>query len=149
MNWMTRSLPGLVCLALVGCAAGTTSLDTQRRLAAVDTNEFLAPQVRNAILEGRLLLGMSEEMVAASWGLPRHVSVSHRDGQARGVWEYGARQGWGWETVLVFEGGTLTRMERSRTRGGPDMWGEFTTREAGFEPRIDLDRDRLYRGMQP
>ena len=130
-------------------AHGATRIDQQFEPYAVDASEFLAPEVRNAILDGRLLLGMSEEMVAASWGLPRHVGVGGRRGQVRETWEYGARQAQGWETVLTFEGGTLTAMERSRTRGGADVWGEFTTQDGGVRHGPDLDRNRPGRGLQP
>jgi hypothetical protein len=149
MNWMTRSVMGLVCLALVGCAAGTVRLDTERRVAAVDSNQLLAPEVRSAILDGRLLLGMSEGMVAASWGLPRHVDVGIRGGRVRETWEYGARQARGWETMLTFDDGTLTAMERSRTRGGADVLGEFSTLQRDNRPEVNLERVRLVRGLQP
>ncbi len=71
-----------------------------------------------------------------------------RDGRVRETWEYGANRVYGWQTILTFEGGTLTAMERTRTRGGPDL--EFTIPDRDFHREADLDRARVVgRGLLP
>jgi hypothetical protein len=108
-----------VMAALAGCAGTTGRLDTERRLTAVEKAD-LNDDVRNAILGGRVLVGMSEGMVAASWGLPHSVRASTDGGHE--WWSYGSRFTPGWETTLVFHGGTLVDVRSTRVQGVTDLW---------------------------
>src|SRR5512140_1171013 len=139
MSWKRGSLMIVGCLFLVGCAGTTGALDAERRLTAVE-GQNIRTEVRDAILDGRVFVGMSDAMVAASWGLPRHVYVATAG--TKETWVYGERLTPGWETRLIFDDGTLIDMERSRVQGVVDSWWDQT--DAGRTERhvlTRLDRD--------
>lgn len=106
-------------IGLTGCAGTTGRVDTERRLTAVE-NTDLRDDVRRAILAGQVMVGMSEGMVAASWGLPRSVRAMLVEG--RESWSYGSRFTPGWETTLIFEHGTLVDVQKARVQALNDLW---------------------------
>lgn len=103
-------------LALAGCTAGhNTQTDIARREEA-GQSPLLSPDEREAVLHGRILPGMSEEMVAASWGVPRHVAT--RPGvRATETWEYAPRDAAPFGARLTFVNGTLVQVERASSTG--------------------------------
>jgi hypothetical protein len=121
MRSQLGSLITIGCLGLFGCAGTTASLDQERRLTAVE-NPDVPLEVRNAILGGRVMIGMSDGMVAASWGLPRQVDVDKAPGSRRETWVYGSRLTPGWETTLVFDNGTVVDMQQKRVQGIVSVW---------------------------
>jgi hypothetical protein len=116
------------CLGLMGCAGTASRLDTERRLMAVE-NRPMAPEIRQAILQGRVLVGMSDGMVAASWGMPRKVCLDPDGSAARETWIYGVNRTPGYESELIFERGILVEMKATRLHGVLDL----------LEP-VDLER---------
>jgi hypothetical protein len=119
---MKKTIGCLVVIGAMGfsgCAGTTAGLDAERRLTAVQEND-LDDTVRKAILNGRVMVGMTEGMVAASWGLPHSVRSSVSDGWES--WSYGSRFTPGWETTLIFEDGTVVDVHRIPVRGVSDLW---------------------------
>ena len=117
---MRRTIGCLVVIGAMGfsgCAGTTGNLDAERRLTAVQENDLDDP-VSEAILDGRVRVGLTEGMVAASWGIP--YSVSNSDGWE--WWSYGSRFTPGWETTLIFEEGTVVDVHRTRVHGVSDLW---------------------------
>lgn len=112
---LSLTLLGLA-LALAGCTAGQTSQTDIARREEAGQSPLLSPIEREAVLSGRILPGMSEEMVAASWGLPRHVA-SQPGPHAAETWEYAPRDAAPFGARLTFIGGTLTTVERLSSDG--------------------------------
>ena len=89
------SLIVLLCLSL-GCA--TTSYNSyaqppelalaQRRQSYVASHPELPPAAKERILSGRLYIGMTNDMVLASWGPPSNVTRSGDEASIREVWVY-------------------------------------------------------------
>lgn len=103
----------LGCLALAGCAGTASRMDSERRLMAVESRS-VPPDIREAILEGRVVIGMSDGMVAASWGMPKTVRLNPAAGAVRETWTYGVERTPGYEAELTFEDGTLVEMRATR-----------------------------------
>lgn len=118
----------LGCLALAGCAGTASKMDSERRLMAVDSRA-VPPDIREAILQGRVLIGMSDGMVAASWGMPRAVRLNPAAGAVRETWTYGVDRTPGYEAELIFEAGTLVEMRATRLHPVLDL----LERPANFE----------------
>lgn len=126
-------------LALAGCTAGhNTQTDIARREEA-GRSPLLSPDEREAVLHGRILPGMSEEMVAASWGVPRHVAT--RPG-ARGAetWEYAPRDAAPFGALLTFVNGTLIQVERPSSTGLPGVAGIEPTSAPAASGHVELGR---------
>lgn len=113
-------LAAVLALVLGGCAGGPSArLDVARRAEAVQS-PLLTPDQRQAMAEGRVLPGMSEEMVAASWGVPRRMESRQETHALLETWEFGPRVGAPFGARLTFEDGILERMERP---SGADLLG--------------------------
>lgn len=99
-----------------GCATAS-----QRRLAFFNSHPNLNQQVRQAILEGRILKGMTMEEVRASWGSPQTFSKSEGYGNVSESWYYPGS--WCYDSpYLGFDNGVLTYISVNYTylRGCPD-----------------------------
>jgi len=140
-RWDSLALAGCLVLSLgfAGCAGMTATGDDERRLLAVQ-DQNLDPEVRRAILEGRVVLGMSEGMVAASWGLPRNITDMGDTGIRTEVWGYGERLTPGWDASLTFEAGTLVDIQRTRLQGILDLWDDSEGRDFGHRDVSRMDR---------
>lgn len=78
----------LVLVTMGGCAAGAgVTLDT--RSTYVTEHPETPADFVPAILNGQIMLGMSESMVMASWGAPTRVEVLQNDGLHDHKWVYG------------------------------------------------------------
>jgi hypothetical protein len=97
-------------LVLSGCAADQAAT---RRTTYVDEHPDLSEVMAEAILNGQIMVGMSEEMVKNSWGSPARVgTVSEEDDEAKVQWIYGNYFVGGNITNLYFDDrGTLLRYE--------------------------------------
>jgi hypothetical protein len=97
-------------LVLTGCAADQAA---SRRSTFVDEHPSLSETMAEAILNGQIMVGMSEEMVKVSWGSPARVaSVTDDEEDAKVQWIYGNYFVGGNITNLYFsDSGTLLRYE--------------------------------------
>ena len=88
-----------ICLAvcLIGCLS--------HKQQYVDANPDLSPTIKNHILNGEVVIGMTEEQVEASWGCPsrQHQSFSH--GLSTKTWVYGHS---GYYRYFHFQNGKVT-----------------------------------------
>lgn len=104
----------LMTAALVsGCA--TTNRAAQLREAYVVEHPSLTEMQADAILNGRITIGMTEEMVVAAWGVPTRVQpVKDSEDGAQNQWFYGNYFVGGSITGLYFDkAGMLLRFEVS------------------------------------
>jgi hypothetical protein len=74
--------------------------DAMRRRIFVEENPGLHVIIKEAILNGDIIIGMSKEMVIASWGMAEEISRSGSAFNAYEEWIYG-------DTYLYFENGIL------------------------------------------
>jgi len=82
MNKLTAVLlPFLLC----SCAA--TTLD-QKSAAYVNSRPHISADLRAAILEHRLLKGMTFDHAEASWGKPSYKHRETSDSGVEEIWEY-------------------------------------------------------------
>ena len=72
----------LLTLFFVGCA--TPSTQTKKAFLVAHPNT--APEIQQAILESRVIVGMTKEEVRASWGTP--IEISGGRGGEREYWYY-------------------------------------------------------------
>ena len=72
-----------------------------RREEYVKSHPDLDEKKREAILEGDVLIGMEEDEVEASWGIPDRKGWIVIDGRSMKLWSYGT-------VGLTFEAGILT-----------------------------------------
>jgi hypothetical protein len=79
-----RTLALFLVLALFVGACATT----QSREAYVKAHPELAPTVKNAILEGGAMPGMTQEQVRVSCGEPNLVSTGRHNGEYCNLWGY-------------------------------------------------------------
>jgi putative hemolysin len=77
----------LAMALLVGACATPTTL-MQSREAYVRAHPNLDPKVKDAILQGKATVGMTQEEVRVSCGDPNLVSAGTREGQYCDLWGY-------------------------------------------------------------
>ena len=110
-QYLSFSLVALMAIAVA--AAGCTTVDRSvlNRSLFVDQHPELSVPVADAILNGQIMVGMSEEMVAIAWGKPVRVeAVSKEDAATQ--WIYGNYFVGGNITSLFFDTeGSLVRYE--------------------------------------
>lgn len=105
---MPRITVLLAALAvLAGCATAA-----QRRQQYVEDNPGLRPAVAAAILEGRVMEGMTADDVRAAWGDPER--------ETRAITEMGQQDTWSYPTpigpfnegkvILIFTDGKLVKL---------------------------------------
>ena len=76
---------GLVCLLLISCLL-TASYLKKQRLEFVRAHQDLDPEIRETILSGMVLLGMTREQVQASRGRPLDINTD--------IGEWGIHEQW-------------------------------------------------------
>ena len=81
------------------------SLEQKRRQTFVGQNKHISERFKKAILNGQIMLGMSKEMLIASWGQPSDINKS--------VGNYGVHEQWVYDYThfqyfVYFENGVLT-----------------------------------------
>ena len=59
---------GLICFFVFGCMAN------KRRVEFINAHQDTSPAIKQAILDGEVVLGMTKEQVLASRGRPLHIS---------------------------------------------------------------------------
>jgi hypothetical protein len=107
---LSAALPLLGLLG--GCASGPAGASEEaRRRAYAEARPDLAPPLREAILDGRVVVGMTPEQLRAARGAPHHVSEILTAGRRSEQWVY--PRGGAWEYVYV-EDGRVTRVEAYR-----------------------------------
>ncbi len=74
----------VACLLPSGCETGPQA----RRTTYVKKNPTLSRQTRQAILNGKIELGMSEQDVMASWGKPSRIEKKRNDFGGYTCWVY-------------------------------------------------------------
>ena len=77
----------LVLSVFVGACATPTALMDSRE-AYIKAHPELNPKVKNAILEGAAVPGMTQEQVRVSCGEPNLVSTGERNGEYCNLWGY-------------------------------------------------------------
>jgi hypothetical protein len=97
-------------ILVAGCTTNSASV---KRMAYVDEHPELPELMADAITNGQIMVGMTEEMVEVSWGKPARVDdVSENIEDATVQWIYGNYFTGGNITTLFFdEQGTLLRYE--------------------------------------
>ncbi len=67
---MKKSLVIFLCLGLVGCATSAPLLRPSQnsRQEYVNSHPESSPEIKQAILEGKVIKGMTKEDVRAGWG---------------------------------------------------------------------------------
>ena len=106
----------VVLTLVVGCA----SLDTgaQKRSLYVDAHPDLDSVVATAILNGHIMVGMTEDMVQASWGKPSRTEKLAAQPGSPTHWIYGNYFVGGTITDLYFDkSGALVRFEVNSQSG--------------------------------
>jgi hypothetical protein len=78
---MKRAILILLIASLAGCASVQT-----RRTDFLKTHTELAPEYRDAILKGKVIPGMSRDMVIAAWGQPVDEITEIISGQGVKSW---------------------------------------------------------------
>ena len=82
---LVRSLVGACTLLLAACAAGTPG---GRVAQAPQLFEALPNEQRQAVMQGRVLEGMTPDAVYLAWGQPDRVTRGSRNGAAFELWQY-------------------------------------------------------------
>ncbi|NNF07874.1 MAG: hypothetical protein HKN21_14010 [Candidatus Eisenbacteria bacterium] len=82
---------------LTGCSSVDNA--AQRRALYVDSHPELTDRMADSILNEQIVVGMTKDMVAASWGNPSREEAVE-DEAIRSLWIYGN----------IFVGGTLTNL---------------------------------------
>ncbi len=84
----------VTALALTGCQPWPSSQDNQdavsRRETYVARNASLPEETKNAILGGRITMGMSPGQVRVSWGTPDHTRTNAFAWGTTSTWWYGS-----------------------------------------------------------
>lgn len=95
---LNLSIIALATFVVAGCSSVDQA--AQQRSLYVDSHPELSELMAEAILNGQIMVGMSEEMVHASWGKPARTESVNDDPELTTHWIYGN----------YFVGGTLTEL---------------------------------------
>ena len=95
----------LSCVLLVGCAV--VDYQKTRREQYISANPSTDSNIKNEILNGRVLIGMTKDEVVASWGKPDHINSTVTRSADREQWVY-------YGTYLYFDGDRLTSYQQRR-----------------------------------
>lgn len=76
---LTVVLGVIFSLSLIGCITYYNTPALSLREKYVNSNQNLSQEVSHAIIEGRVIKGMTTENVLASWGKPN--SISYHEGE--------------------------------------------------------------------
>jgi len=118
---MLQSKSGILRAVWVILLAGATFLgcamqiDNMRRAAYVKDNQRVSKQIKNAILNGFIVIGMTTDQVRASWGKPHDVNRTVGSWGVHEQWVYGHEEYYGagvsgftGDYYLYFENDLLT-----------------------------------------
>jgi hypothetical protein len=106
-------------ILLAGCAS--TNRAAIERSLYVDKHPTLSEQMAEAILNGQIMVGMTEEMVQVAWGKPVRVEDVSEEEAAK-HWIYGNYFVGGTITNLYFDpDGVLLRCEVKNQTSGATM----------------------------
>jgi hypothetical protein len=98
-QYLSISLVGLLAIAVAAVGCATVDQSAQKRSLYVDQHPELSVPVADAILNGQIMVGMTQEMVQAAWGKAVRVEPVVRE-DAVTQWIYGN----------YFVGGNITRL---------------------------------------
>jgi hypothetical protein len=94
-------------------------LDFEKRSAAEVFSESLPPEVKQAVKEGRALVGMSKDEVVMSMGRPVYRSRETKDGVELEDWVYG--QAPGKITFVTFNGNKVVKVKEAYAGLGAEV----------------------------
>jgi hypothetical protein len=98
----------LCCSLFFGGCFDSAARNVQRRQRYAASHPNLEPAVRYAIFNRRIIAGMTQEQVTASWGRPKRVK--------RNVYSFGVYEQWIYDSwYLNFENGILTTYKMKQT----------------------------------
>jgi len=97
-------------LLLLGCGAMLAKMDTDRRQQYVGAHPELDQRTREAILNGKIFIGMTRVQVIASWAMPYDTNRTVGSWGVHEQWIYGDYTRYGIKNAryLYFENGILT-----------------------------------------
>ncbi|MCH2450559.1 MAG: DUF2845 domain-containing protein [Gracilimonas sp.] len=81
---------------------------SQRRSQFVNNNPQLNEEDKDRILNGYISIGMTKDMVRASWGEPDDINRTLRENYTREQWIYGSSTN---RKYIYFENNTLTTIQ--------------------------------------
>ena len=146
---MSRPLLVLVAVLcasfVVGCSATSLDNHNSRRLDYVNHHPELNDSMKQAVLNGKVALGMSRDVVVASWGPPTRIEkVETPEGPMEG-WHYGNYFLEGTVVSLTFDDKVLRNFEMK------DRRREGSTLDASSAPDLESLRpaDPVEKGQSP
>jgi len=93
----------------IGCG---TYIRENRRQTYINHHQSLSLEKKQAILNGKLLIGMTREEVLASWGRPRKSNISEGSWGVDEQWIYGRhRRNFSDVCYVYFRNGILTSIQ--------------------------------------
>jgi len=99
---------GLACLFLMNCAVLIDEVRiTNRRQEYVKLNSWISPEIKEVILNGDIIIGMTPQQVIASRGKPKKIN--------RTTGEWGVHEQWVYASVYGPKL-SLSKKERITTR---------------------------------
>ncbi len=84
-----------------------------RREAYISENSNLKPEIADAIREGRIMKGMTDDDVRAAWGDPKRETVTVAEGGTSKIWAYETPIGKNFTqgtVLLTFQNGKLVKL---------------------------------------
>ncbi len=118
--FLTLAVLFAVALLFGGCSS--TNRSAMQRSLYVDQHPEISEQVADAILNGQIMVGMSQEMVQVAWGKPvRMEAVTAGNEDVAQHWIYGNYFVGGTITNLYFDSdNVLVRCEVKNQSTGPN-----------------------------
>jgi len=96
------------CSLFFGGCIDSAAHNVQRRQTYAESHTNLEPEVRYAIFNRRIITGMTQDQVTASWGRPQRVK--------RNVYSFGEYEQWIYGSwYLNFKNGILTTHKMRKT----------------------------------
>ena len=110
-QWLTVCIAALLSIAAQSCAvAPITRIDENR-----DVYGSWSLEVRQAVLDGQVAVGMTAEMVYLSWGAPTRIVVSPMTAEEVWVYEEGDMAGKVYsQQMVVFRSGLVNGVDVRR-----------------------------------
>ena len=96
------------CSLFFGGCLDSAAQKVQRRQTYAESRPNLEPEVRYAIFNRRIITGMTQEQVTASWGRPQRIK--------RNIYSFGVYEQWIYGSwCLNFKNGILTTHKIKKT----------------------------------
>lgn len=111
-SYLTRSIP--VRVSMWPTEETRQAQVEKERRDYIEANPHLAPRIKEAILLGSIVVGMSEEDVRISWGKPSRVNISEGVGAQIITWVYVRDRRRYRSDHLYFNNGVLVRWNLDR-----------------------------------